>query len=189
MIESRIQITQVGRRWRRYPGYCSSLASSEAERVVKKGCSLKCNHLLSLFLLKISEYYTVNLHFAETIDQGPECVYSRVTVINGVRRFDKCCHLGGRSYEKERGNVRERVRALYLSTPSTNMSGTFFPLSFLHCPLSLLRQQTAIEIFWHATLCFHYSQKIWQQSGRERERMVQELKKELNEGWIEVARG
>lgn len=61
MIESRIQITQVGRTWRRYAGYCSSLASSEAEREVKEGCSLKSNHLLSLFLLKISEYYTINL--------------------------------------------------------------------------------------------------------------------------------
>lgn len=93
-----------------------------------------------------------------------------------------CCHLGGRSYERERGKVRESESALSFHPLNKYVGHIFSPFFFLHCPLSLLRQQTAIEIFWHATLCFHYSQKIWQQSGGEREDGAGVKKKELNGG-------
>lgn len=42
-----------------YAGYSNSLASS-AEGM--QCCSIKCNHLISLFLLKIFEFYTLNLN-------------------------------------------------------------------------------------------------------------------------------
>lgn len=45
---------------------------------------------------------------------------------------------------------------------------------FLLCLCSLLRQQTAIEIFWQAVLCFHFhkrcSEGVKEREGGDRER-------------------
>lgn len=45
------RINQRRRRWTSYPGYCSSLASLGEGGEVKEHCNLKCDHLMSLFLI------------------------------------------------------------------------------------------------------------------------------------------